>query len=120
MSFCDELLETFDYAWKFRLGTHQRQALSFLSYSLHFLLMRAEFVVCIIKEKDQTLDVLVYGWQSPTLPWRAGADMGMQLCRRGDVVQPGSCLVVVQSCSCCHNSCRVLHIYGRELDELLS
>lgn len=42
--------------------------------------MTAEFVVFIIK-KDQTLDVLVHGWQSPALPWRAGAGMGMQLCQ---------------------------------------
>lgn len=33
-----------------------------------FPFMTAEFVAFIIKEKDQTLDVLVYGWQSPALP----------------------------------------------------
>ena len=30
--------------------------------------MRAEFVVCIVKQKDQPLDILVWRWWSPALP----------------------------------------------------
>lgn len=39
--------------------TRDRRYPFFFSLTLHFLLMRAEFVVYIIKEKDQTLDILV-------------------------------------------------------------
>lgn len=54
-SFCDEPLERFDYAWKFTLGTGA------VLFVLLFTFPSNEGRVCLFhKEKDQTLDVLVY------------------------------------------------------------
>jgi len=52
-----------DCTWKSRLRAHWGQALSF-PYSLCLLLAGAEFIACILMDKDHTLGLLVLGWQS--------------------------------------------------------